>query len=43
MLYGNFIQLFDGLDDVISDTFAERIWTMIYERYKVYEEFRNIR
>lgn len=32
-----------GLDGVVSDMLLERIWMMILERYKVYEEFRNIR
>lgn len=29
--------LLDGLDDIISPIFLEKIWNMIYERYKIYE------
>ena len=29
--------IFDGLTGIISDAFIERIWEMIYERYKIYE------
>lgn len=29
--------LFQDLEDVLSDTFKDKIWNMIYERYKVYE------
>ena len=30
-------ELFDGLEDILSETFMDRIWQMIYERYKIYE------
>lgn len=29
--------IFDGLEDVLSDVFIDKIWEMIYERYQVYE------
>ncbi len=29
--------IFDGLDGIISETLIEKIWEMLYERYKVYE------
>ncbi len=29
--------LFENLDGIISDIFMDRIWQMIYERYKIYE------
>lgn len=29
--------LFEGLDGILSDVFVDKIWTMIYERYKIYE------
>ncbi|WP_022756445.1 hypothetical protein [Butyrivibrio fibrisolvens] len=29
--------IFEGLDKVLSKTFISKIWEMIYERYKVYE------
>lgn len=29
--------IFEGLEDVLSHTFIDKIWNMIYERYKVYE------
>ena len=29
--------LFDGLEDILSDVFIDRIWKMIYERYEIYE------
>ena len=29
--------LFDGLDDILSQVFIEKIWDMIFERYKIYE------
>ena len=36
-------EIFKNLDGVISDVFMERIWDMIYGRYKIYESLRNIR
>lgn len=29
--------IFEGLEDILSDTFKDKIWNMIYERYKIYE------
>ena len=29
--------IFYGLENVISDVFIDKIWNMIYERYKIYE------
>lgn len=29
--------LFDGLETILSEVFINKIWNMIYERYKVYE------
>ncbi len=29
--------IFDGLEDVLSETFMDRIWNMIYGRYDIYE------
>ena len=29
--------IFEGLDNVLSDVFMDKIWNMIYERYKIYE------
>lgn len=29
--------IFDGLDGIISEVLIEKIWNMLYERYKVYE------
>ena len=29
--------LFEDLDGVISDVLADRIWDMIYERFRIYE------
>ena len=29
--------IFEGLEDILSDIFIDKIWNMIYERYKVYE------
>ncbi|WP_066738222.1 hypothetical protein [Butyrivibrio sp. AE2032] len=29
--------LFEGLEEVLSKTFMDRIWDMIYERYQIYE------
>ncbi|SFU87174.1 hypothetical protein [Butyrivibrio sp. INlla21] len=36
-------ELFEGMDGVLSDVFIDRIWDMIYGRYKVYESLPNIR
>ena len=33
--------IFEGLETILSDVFIEKIWNMIYERYKVYEDFCN--
>ena len=30
-------EIFDGLEDVLSHTFIDKTWDMIYERYKIYE------
>lgn len=30
--------IFEGLNGILSDTFADKIWSMIYERYKHYED-----
>ena len=30
--------IFDDLNNVISEVFIDKIWEMIYERYKIYEE-----
>ena len=35
--------IFDGLEGIISDVFIEKIWAMIFERYKIYETIRNKR
>lgn len=29
--------IFDGLENILPDVFIEKIWNMIYERYKIYE------
>ncbi len=29
--------LFEDLEDILSKTFRDQIWKMIYERYKIYE------
>lgn len=29
--------IFEGMDNILSDIFINKIWNMIYERYKVYE------
>ena len=29
--------IFEGLEDVLSETFIDKIWNMIFERYKIYE------
>lgn len=29
--------IFDGLETILSEVFMDKIWNMIYERYKVYE------
>lgn len=33
--------IFDGIENILSEVFIDRIWNMIYERYKVYENFSN--
>lgn len=33
--------IFHGLEGILSQTFIDKIWTMIYERYKVYENLRD--
>lgn len=35
-------KLFEGLEDVLSETFRKQIWKMIYERYKIYEDIQNL-
>ncbi len=35
--------LLDGLNNVLSDVFLDRIWEMIFERYHVYEDIRDNR
>ena len=32
-----FVNYFDGLENALSGVFREKIWQMIYERYKHYE------
>ena len=29
--------IFEGMDNILSDIFINKIWNMIYERYKIYE------
>lgn len=29
--------IFEGLENILSDVFIDKIWNMIYERYKIYE------
>lgn len=29
--------IFDGLEDILSEVFIDKIWEMIYERYQIYE------
>lgn len=29
--------IFEGLEDILSKTFIDKIWDMIYKRYKIYE------
>ena len=29
--------IFEGLETLLSDVFMDKIWNMIYERYKIYE------
>lgn len=29
--------IFEGLENILSDIFVDKIWNMIYERYKIYE------
>ena len=31
------MQLFEGLEGILSETFIEKIWQMIYKRYEIYE------
>lgn len=31
-------RIFEGLNDILSDIYIEKIWEMIYERYKIYEK-----
>lgn len=33
--------IMDGLDGIISDVFMEKIWTMLFERYKIYEALQD--
>ncbi len=33
--------IFDGLEKIVSDTFINKTWEMIFERYKHYEDLRN--
>ena len=33
--------IFEGLETLLSDVFMDKIWNMIYERYKVYENLSN--
>jgi len=33
--------LLEGLDDILSETYREQIWKMLYERYKIYETLQN--
>lgn len=33
--------LFEGMEDILSETYQGRIWEMISERYKIYEDFQN--
>ena len=35
--------LLEGLDDIISKKLRDKIWEMIYKRWKVYEDLRNQR
>lgn len=32
--------LLDGLDNVLGNVWLEKVWTMIWERWQVYEDFR---
>ncbi len=29
--------IFDGLETILSEAFRDKIWNMIYKRYKIYE------
>jgi hypothetical protein len=29
--------IFEGIENILSDVFIDKIWNMIYERYKIYE------
>lgn len=33
--------IFGGLETILSEVFIDKIWNMIYERYKVYENLSN--
>ena len=33
--------IFEGLETILSEVFIDKIWNMIYERYKVYENLSN--
>lgn len=33
--------IFEGLEHILSDTFREQIWKMIYGRYKIYEDIQD--
>lgn len=33
--------IFEGLENVISQVFIDKIWNMIYERYEIFEDLRN--
>lgn len=35
--------IFEGLEHILSDIFLDKIWNMIYERYRIYENLRNSR
>lgn len=43
VIFGNALKptdkdiIFEGLDNILSDVFMDKIWNMIYERYKIYE------
>ena len=31
------VMIFDGLETILSEAFRDKIWNMIYKRYKIYE------
>ncbi|MCQ2522530.1 MAG: hypothetical protein MJ105_09160 [Lachnospiraceae bacterium] len=31
-------KIFEGLENILSETFIDKIWEMIYERYQIYEK-----